>query len=64
MIILGSSGSGKSTTAKLLLRTNIRNHQIVVIDPEGELEEMTKLYGGDFIDLEKVENMEWLIHLK
>jgi ABC-type dipeptide/oligopeptide/nickel transport system ATPase component len=54
MIILGSSGSGKSTAAKLLLRTNIRNnHQIVAIDPEGELEDMTRLYGGDFIDLGK-----------
>ena len=54
MIILGTSGSGKSTAAKLLLRTNIRNNnQIVVIDPEGELEEMTKMYGGDFIDLGK-----------
>lgn len=54
MIILGTSGSGKSTAAKLLLRTNIRNdHQIVVIDPEGELEEMTKRYSGDFIDLGK-----------
>ena len=54
MIILGTSGSGKSTAAKLILRTHIRNgHQIVVIDPEGELEEMTKLYGGDFIDLGK-----------
>jgi energy-coupling factor transporter ATP-binding protein EcfA2 len=54
MIILGTSGSGKSTTAKLMLRTNIRNgHQIVAIDPEGELSEMTKLYGGDFIDLGK-----------
>ena len=54
MIILGTSGSGKSTAAKLLLRSNIRNnHQIVVIDPEGELEEMTKRYGGDFIDLGK-----------
>ena len=52
MIILGTSGSGKSTAAKVLLRTNIRNgHKIVAIDPEGELEEMTKLYGGDFIDL-------------
>ena len=49
MIILGTSGSGKSTAAKLLLRTNIRNgHKIVAIDPEGELQEMTKLYGGDF----------------
>lgn len=54
MIILGTSGSGKSTAAKLLLRTNIRNdHQIIVIDPEGELEEMTKRYNGDFIDLGK-----------
>ena len=52
MIILGTSGSGKSTAAKILLRSNIRNgHKIVAIDPEGELEEMTKLYGGDFIDL-------------
>ena len=52
MIILGTSGSGKSTSAKVLLRTNIRNgHKIVAIDPEGELEEMTRLYGGDFIDL-------------
>jgi len=54
MIILGTSGSGKSTAAKLLLRTHIRNeHQLVIIDPEGELEDMTKLYGGDFIDLGK-----------
>jgi len=54
MIILGTSGSGKSTAAKLLLRSHIRNdHQLVIIDPEGELEEMTKLYGGDFIDLGK-----------
>ena len=52
MIILGTSGSGKSTAAKVLLRSNIRNgHKIVAIDPEGELEEMTRLYGGDFIDL-------------
>lgn len=54
MIILGTSGSGKSTAAKLLLRTHIRNNcQLVVIDPEGELESMTKMYDGDFIDLGK-----------
>ena len=54
LIILGTSGSGKSTAAKVLLRSNIRNgHKIIAIDPEGELEEMTKLYGGDFIDLGK-----------
>ena len=54
MIILGTSGSGKSTAAKLLLRSHIRNdHQLVVIDPEGELEEMAKTFDGDFISLGK-----------
>ena len=54
MIILGTAGSGKSTAAKLLLRSHIRNnHQIVAIDPEGELEDMCLRYGGDFIDLGK-----------
>ena len=27
--------------------------KMVLIDPEGELEDMTRLYGGDFIDLGK-----------
>jgi type IV secretory pathway VirB4 component len=54
MIILGTSGSGKSTAAKMLLRSHIRNgYQIVCIDPENELSEMTKLYGGDTVDLGK-----------
>lgn len=54
MIILGTSGSGKSTAAKLILRSHIRNdYQLVIIDPEGEFEEMAKLYDGDFIDLGK-----------
>ncbi len=54
MIILGTSGSGKSTAAKLLLRTHIRNgYKIVAIDPEGELEEMVNKMQGDFIDLGK-----------
>ncbi len=54
MIILGGSGSGKSTAAKLLLRGHIRNGcQIVAIDPENELEDMTMLYGGDTVDLGK-----------
>ena len=54
MIILGTSGSGKSTAAKLLLRSHIRNdYKLVMIDPEGELEDMARLYGGDFIDLGK-----------
>ena len=54
MIILGTSGSGKSTAAKLLLRTHLRNGlKCVCIDPEGELEEMVKAVHGDFIDLGK-----------
>ena len=54
IIILGTTGSGKSTAAKLLLRTHIRNNcKIIAIDPEGELEDMTRNYGGDFIDLGK-----------
>ena len=52
MILLGTSGSGKSTAAKLMLRTHIRNeYKIIAIDPEGEYEDMTKLYDGDFINL-------------
>ena len=54
MIILGTSGSGKSTAAKILLRTHIRNGcQIVAIDPEDELREITQTYGGDTIDIGK-----------
>ena len=54
MIILGTSGSGKSTAAKLLLRTHLRNGlKCVCIDPEGELEEMVKALRGDFLDLGK-----------
>ena len=54
MIILGTTGSGKSTAAKLLLRTAIRNsYQIVAIDPENELKEMVEAVGGDSIDLGK-----------
>ncbi len=54
LILLGTSGSGKSTTAKLLLRTHLRNAaKTVVIDPEGELGEMTYAMGGDFLDLGK-----------
>ena len=54
MIILGTSGSGKSTAAKLMLRTHIRNGcQIVVVDPEDEYREITKAFGGDCVDIGK-----------
>ncbi len=54
MIMLGTSGSGKSTAAKLLLRSHIRNGcQIVIIDPEDEFREITQAYGGDTVDIGK-----------
>ena len=54
VIILGASGSGKSTAAKMLIRTHIRNeYKVICIDPEGELEEMAKTMNGDFLDLGK-----------
>ena len=54
MIILGTSGSGKSTAAKLLLRSHIRNGcQLVIIDPEDEFRELTKTFGGDTVDIGK-----------
>lgn len=52
MILLGTSGSGKSTAAKLLLRSHIRNgYQIVAVDPEEEIYQMANLYGGSVVDL-------------
>ena len=52
--VIGPSGSGKSTAAKLQLRNHIRNgYQIVAVDPEGEITEMTKMYGGEVVDLGK-----------
>ena len=54
IIILGTSGSGKSTAAKLLLRTHLRNGlKCVCIDPEGELGEIVNMMKGDFLDLGK-----------
>lgn len=54
MIMLGTSGSGKSTAAKLLLRSHIRNGcQIVIIDPEDEFRDITQTFGGDTVDIGK-----------
>ena len=52
MIMLGTSGSGKSTAAKLLIRSHFRNqNQVICIDPEGELSDMADYFNGDFISL-------------
>ena len=54
MIILGTSGSGKSTAAKLLFRSHIRNgYKVICVDPEGELEDMCKNVNGSYLDLGK-----------
>lgn len=54
MIILGTSGSGKSTAAKLLIRSHIRNgYKVICVDPEGELEELCKTVNGSYLDLGK-----------
>ena len=54
MIILGTSGSGKSTAAKLLIRSHIRNgYKVICVDPEGELEDMCRNVNGSYLDLGK-----------
>ena len=54
MIILGTSGSGKSTAAKVMIRNHLRNgYKVVCIDPEGELEDMCHNFEGSFLDLGK-----------
>ena len=54
MVILGTSGSGKSTAAKLLVRSHIRNgYKVICVDPEGELEEMCRNVNGSYLDLGK-----------
>ena len=53
-VILGSSGSGKSTAAKEMIKTHIRNgYKVICVDPEGELEEMCRNVGGSYLDLGK-----------
>jgi len=54
VIILGTSGSGKSTAAKLLIRNHIRNgYKVICVDPEGEQETLCRNVGGSYLDLGK-----------
>lgn len=51
MILVGTSGSGKTTTMNLLIRNFIRNRQrIVWIDPENKNYPLTKKFGGTFVN--------------
>jgi len=52
MMILGTSGSGKSTFAKLLLNYHISvGRKIIVIDPEREYKNVCDYHDGNWIDV-------------
>ncbi|MEI6463021.1 MAG: DUF87 domain-containing protein, partial [bacterium] len=52
--ILGTSGSGKSVTAKLLInRFFLQKVNSIIIDPEGEYVGLTKSLKGEVIDFSK-----------
>lgn len=52
MVIVGTTGSGKSTLMGLIIKNHIMNgRKIVWIDPENKNERLTRRVGGDFISL-------------
>lgn len=60
-LILGTSGGGKSVTAKLfILRNVLRGVKTIIIDPQGEYAELTKAHGGQLIDIQR--NSETIIN--
>jgi len=49
-VVFGKSGSGKSYLIKLeVMRQIMFGTEIIIIDPEGEYETLTKTLGGDYI---------------
>lgn len=50
MVVFAKSGAGKSYAIKLeCLRSLMFDHEIIIIDPEGEYTDMTRAVGGDYI---------------
>ena len=50
IIVVGKSGSGKTTAMNLIIRNFIKNKVTIIwIDPEDKNEIMTKKYGGSYI---------------
>lgn len=50
MVVFAKSGSGKSYTIKLeALRSLMFDTEVIIIDPEGEYEEMAKMVDGEYI---------------
>lgn len=53
-LILGTSGGGKSVTAKLfILRNLLRGVKTIIIDPQGEYAELTQGHGGQLIEIHR-----------
>jgi len=53
-LILGTSGGGKSVTAKLfILRNILRGVKTIIIDPQGEYIDLTKAYNGQLIEIKR-----------
>lgn len=53
-LILGTSGGGKSVTAKLfILRNQLRGVKTMIIDPQGEYVELTQKYNGQVVEISR-----------
>ncbi len=53
-LILGTSGGGKSVTAKLfILRNQLRGVKTMIIDPQGEYVDLTKQYNGQIVEISR-----------
>jgi len=53
-LILGTSGGGKSVTAKLfILRNILRGVKTIMIDPQGEYVDLTKTYNGQLVEIHR-----------
>ncbi|MEI7961237.1 MAG: DUF87 domain-containing protein [archaeon] len=53
-LILGTSGGGKSVTAKLfILRNILRGVKTIIIDPQGEYAELTQKHGGQIVEISR-----------
>ena len=65
IIVVGKSGSGKSTTMSLIIRDMIMNKtRVVWIDPENKNQALTKRYGGTYIVWGRRENIINIFDLK